>query len=250
MDLSKWKVPTIDEPNNVSDSDSDSVNDMVPEDVARSFSKTEMESFSSQFIDLLTCYELEKDMVGDTGYVDVKELAVGFSLLCGGNKSSELVAGFELLDLEGKGSLNGDQLKQFFRSYLTMLSGISFLSSTGSEWKKVSNERKAAMSRAVEHGAEWTLGHFVKFGEGDNDDSDETGADKLYPFERVAKWYTDGGYNIAPWLELLDLRKLLSLLNDSPSQIGSSTSSSLPSSSGHHGSESPASPTHGCTTSS
>ena len=67
------------------------------------------------------------------------------------------------------------------------------------------------MFLAVENGARWTLGHFLK-----NKASKDCqgGTKELYTFEIFADWYTNGGYNVAPWLELLDLKKLLSLIGE------------------------------------
>jgi hypothetical protein len=61
------------------------------------------------------------------------------------------------------------------------------------------------MRSAVESGAKWTLGHFLKA-------SGQTRNE--YTFESFASWYSSGGYNVAPWLELLDLGKVLSLIAD------------------------------------
>jgi hypothetical protein len=64
------------------------------------------------------------------------------------------------------------------------------------------------MYAAVENGARWTLGHFLKdVGLPEDDDSQAR-----HTFESFASWYSNGGFNTAPWLELLDLKKLLSLV--------------------------------------
>ena len=37
--------------------------------------------------------------------------------------------------------------------------------------------------------------------------SADAGGDDLVAFDDFADWYTDGGYKVASWLELLDLSK-------------------------------------------
>jgi len=71
---------------------------------------------------------------------------------------------------------------------------------------------------AVQNGAKWTLSHFLRAFEqelnGQHRNSTRINAVK---FEDFAKWYTEGGYAVAPWLELLDLQKFLSLIGESSS---------------------------------
>ena len=66
------------------------------------------------------------------------------------------------------------------------------------------------MHTAVQNGATWTIGHYLKHFEKINGKAEG----KSHTFESFADWYTAGGYNVAPWLELLDLKKLLSLIGD------------------------------------
>jgi len=73
------------------------------------------------------------------------------------------------------------------------------------------------MFHAVDNGASWTQSHVL---------NSFHVKDKSYvTFDEFAEWYTEGGYTVAPWLELLDLSKFISLLeNESP--VGASSSSS------------------------
>jgi len=184
------------------------VRELVPAEASSQFSRSEMESFSIYFENFLSCFE-----TGELGseQVNAKELAVGFSFLCAGKKSAKLATGFDLLSSRPTGGLSQEELTQYLRSYLAMLVGISLLSSSS---EKMSQTKKALLGSrpdglfaAVENGARWTLGHFLKeFG--DNHKAD------IITFENFAHWYTDGGYKVAPWLELLDLAKLLSLLGE------------------------------------
>jgi Ca2+-binding EF-hand superfamily protein len=74
------------------------------------------------------------------------------------------------------------------------------------------------MYAAVENGARWTLRHFLKpLGLSEQD------SHARHTFESFASWYSTGGYNIAPWLELLDLKKLLCLVADDDMTLKSPT---------------------------
>ena len=194
------------------------IRELVPADAARTFSQTEMESFSIYFTNFFACYENSHEDLG-TNMIDVKEFSIGFSLLCAGNKSSKLANGFELLDDRRQGFLTKAQLTNYIRSYLAMLVGISLLSENAEKHESLSEARKKDMLGAVVNGAKWTLNHFLseqKFNAGEDQ------GEGKFTFECFARWYTNGGFNVAPWLELLDLRKLLSLLPGSPAEVVSS----------------------------
>jgi Ca2+-binding EF-hand superfamily protein len=187
------------------------IREIVPAHAARSFSRLEMESFSIYFTNFFACYENSHEGLGES-MVDVKEFAIGFSLLCAGNKSAKLVNGFELLDEHHRGYLTEEELTNYIRSYLAMLVGISLLAETAEKHDSLTDVRKKDMLCAVAHGAKWTLGHFLSEYKADAEDSNEG----KFTFGAFARWYTNGGFKYAPWLELLDLRKLLSLLSDNP----------------------------------
>jgi Ca2+-binding EF-hand superfamily protein len=178
---------------------------------AKRLSKADKDVFSSCFVDFFSCFNTRRPPL-EAGEADGKDLAIGFSFLCAGSKSSKLAAGFELMESEKNVGLSTDQLAEFLRSYLTMLVGISLLtsSSDGVMKPKLNSSRRKAMFSAVENGARWTLSHFLK----NNGARDGQGRQQFYTFEVFASWYTSGGYNVAPWLELLDLKKLLSLIGE------------------------------------
>lgn len=173
----------------------------------KKLSKIDKDVFSSSFVDFFSCFDTRQSPL-EMGEVDANMLAVGFCFLCAGNKSAKLAAGFAMLESEKSKGLTTAQLTKFLRSYLTMLCGISLLTSSpdGIMKPKLNNSRRKAMNLAVENGSKWTLAHFLK----------TTGntRESLHTFEAFANWYTAGGFNVAPWLELLDLKKLLSLLGD------------------------------------
>ena len=172
-------------------------------------SKLDRDVFSSCFVDFFSCFDCTNGRL-KPGEVDANDLAVGFCFLCSGNKSTKLNAGFEIMETKRSDGLTGEELTQFLQSYLTMLVGISLLASSpdGIMKPKLSPARRKEMFVAVEHGAKWTYGHFLKtIGKSENSDLQEK-----FTFETFAGWYTAGGYNVAPWLELLDLKKLLALV--------------------------------------
>ena len=178
---------------------------------SKRLSKQDTDVFSSCFVDFFSCFDRKNEPL-TSGEADGKELAVGFCFLCAGNKSSKLISGFESLEAKKSEGLTADQLAQYLRSYLTMLVGISLLTSSPAAIMKpkLSTSRRQAMFAAVDHGAKWTLSHFLKtIGKAESDTKGEK-----FTFETFATWYTNGGYNVAPWLELLDLSKLLSLVTE------------------------------------
>lgn len=192
------------------------IRDVVPKDASKNFDQNEIENFSNYFTNFFTCFDYNwSDLKKDE--VNAKELMVGFSFLCAGNKSAKLAAAYDLLDVDKNGYLTQRGLMQYLRAYLTMLAGISLLSSN----KKITTQiRKQLMSPkrndaflAVENGAKWTLSHFFKAFEAQHARSGST-RNNAVAFEDFAKWYTEGGYAVAPWLELLDLQKFLSLIGD------------------------------------
>ncbi|KAL3809237.1 hypothetical protein ACHAXA_005285 [Cyclostephanos tholiformis] len=195
------------------------IREVVPKESSKNFDPTEIENFSNYFTNFFTCFDYSwSDLKKDE--VNAKELMVGFTFLFAGNKSSKLAAAYEILDVDKVGYLTQRGLMQYLRSYLTMLAGISLLSAS----KKTTTQiRKRLMSPkrndaflAVQNGAKWTLSHFLRAFEqelnGQHRNSTRINAVK---FEDFAKWYTEGGYAVAPWLELLDLQKFLSLIGES-----------------------------------
>eukprot|EP00804_Cyclotella_cryptica_P001150 CCRYP_017000-RA/>CCRYP_017000-RA protein AED:0.00 eAED:0.00 QI:2006/-1/1/1/-1/1/1/1989/920 len=192
---------------------------IVPKEASNLFDPDEIQNFSNYFTNFFTCFDYSwSDLKKDE--VNAKELMVGFSFLCAGNKSTKLAAAYEMLDVERNGYLTQRALMQYLRSYLTMLAGISLLSSSKKDThqirKKLMSERRHDAFIAVENGAKWTLNHFLQALD-DQILQNHRGSTRsnAVSFEDFAKWYTDGGYKIAPWLELLDLNKFLSLIGDS-----------------------------------
>lgn len=174
---------------------------------AQKLPKPEKDLFSSCFADFFSCFDSRKPPL-EAGEVDSAELVVGFCFLCAGNKSTKLATGFAMLESEKGIGLTTEQLVAFLRSYLTMLCGLSLMTSApeGVMKPKLNSARRKSIQQAVENGSKWTLNHFLK--------TTGNSRESLHTFEAFAGWYTEGGFNVAPWLELLDLKKLLSFVGE------------------------------------
>jgi Ca2+-binding EF-hand superfamily protein len=182
------------------------VRQIIPTVTYDQLSLAERESFDESLTDFFFCFEENKDSL-QPDEVDLREFTVGFCLLCAGNKSSKLLKGFDLIDSESNGYLREAQLSRYLQSYLTMLVALSLIvpSPKKQTRRPLSRERRKELREAVESGANWTLSHFLK-------SVDDTRNE--YTFETFARWYSDGGYAVAPWLELLDLKKVMSLIGE------------------------------------
>jgi len=123
--------------------------------------------------------------------VDVMELAVGFSLLCAGNKSDKLSHAWELISTDATtGSLTRRGLWRFLRSFLKMIMAVS------STVLELTAEQLAS---TADSGAVWTAALVF--------DEAERAEKNSITFDEFAEWYTVGGYKVASWFELLDLSK-------------------------------------------
>jgi hypothetical protein len=104
---------------------------------------------------------------------------------------------FDLMDEDGDGILSKRGLWRYFRSFLCVLLTIS-----GSSLDMTSEE----LLSLCDEGAVWTARRLASsFRREDGE------LFKGCTFENLADWYTRGGYQIATWLELLDLTKWLPL---------------------------------------
>ena len=115
-------------------------------------------------------------------------VACGITVLCGGRKSDKLEFAYELMDDDKDGKLSRQGLWRYLRAFLTVLVTLSSSRNVMKEERTLS---------AVDSGASWACSQ--AFGSDSNV--------RLICFDEFAAWYTNGGYSIIPWLELLDLRK-------------------------------------------
>ena len=178
---------------------------------SHTYDNQEQHLFRHMLEGLYSCFDLN-----DTDAVDCMELAVGFTFLCSGNKSTKLARAFDLMDPTKRGRLNYTELTRYLRSYLAILVGLSL---STYDFENTSREKSISpqgMYCAIHNGSDWTTSHVLS-------SCDERKSS--ISFESFAKWYTEGGFNIAPWLELLDLKKFLNLLNvQNPPITGTSAS--------------------------
>ena len=124
------------------------------------------------------------------------EFACGFTVLCGGSKSDKLEHIFELLDQDNDSLVTKQEIILFVQSFLVILMGVSS-SFTHLDGTPTGTD-PASVARAINAGAEWATSQVF--------DALKPRDDKLC-FDDFADWYTKGGYQSIPWLELLDLRK-------------------------------------------
>ena len=138
------------------------------------------------------------------GQIQVADFAAGFTIFCSGNKSAKLACGFQQFDDDDDDRLSRRGLWRFLRSFLAALMSVSLANETD-----LANPMDAIYD-ALDAGAVWTASQIFDF------IARLTGDDSgLIGFEEFASWYTEGdGYKLAPWLELLDLGKFLSLSSD------------------------------------
>lgn len=150
--------------------------------------KEELSAFTAK---LFAAFDLRK-----TGKINAVELACGFTVLCSGRKSDKLEHVFELLDDDKDTLVSRQDITRFIQSFLVMLMNVS--SSFTHLYGGACSNDDAAISRAIESGSQWAATQVF---------------DALQPengticFDDFADWYTKGGYQSMPWLELLDLSK-------------------------------------------
>ena len=127
---------------------------------------------------------------GDDPYVDFVEFAAGFSLLVGGSKSDKLSQALRLFNMHGK--LHERQLAAFLRAFLLALASVStfVIRRTVDEVRELLTATSAELAELI-------------FAES-ADDREES---NTITYEEFGEWYNQGGYEVLPWLELLDLQK-------------------------------------------
>lgn len=154
---------------------------------------------------------------GGTGEVIARELACGFTVLCGGRKSDKLEFAFDLLDSDKDGRFNRNEMERYLQSFLTTLLSIATSSALeGSDTEDALTLMKGnrcsyssdAILRTIEAGSRWaTTQVFDAISVSSNKQKSSKSGDEKISFDDFAEWYTKGGYTSIPWLELLDLRK-------------------------------------------
>ena len=128
------------------------------------------------------------------GSVNLSEFCSGFSLFGAGSKSDKLAHAFQLIDMEegGSGALSRFGMQRYLQSFLSTLLALSRGAAGEGAAREGAAERGAARCSAL------------IFDEVQGADAEAGGG---VTFEAFASWYTNGGYDQAAWLELLDPKK-------------------------------------------
>ena len=129
---------------------------------------------------------------------DAAEVAAGLSLLCAGSKSSKLAVAWELFADGDKwdGALSRRGLWRYVRSFLATLLAVASLPDGAAGDAAVAECAVDVADDADDAAVALAAAVFA-----------DAGGDDLVAFDDFADWYTDGGYKVASWLELLDLSK-------------------------------------------
>jgi len=143
--------------------------------------------------------------------VALDELMGGLTLLCGGKKSHKLAFAFSIFDTrpgvgKKKGithSLSGEDLFLFLRSVLIV---------TFSTCRQSLDLTDDMVGRCIADTANMICNDVMRH-------QWETKRMDRLDFDEFGQWYNDGGFERAPWLELLDLRKWV-LVDDLNTQRG------------------------------
>ena len=142
-------------------------------------------------------YAFDRD---GNGVVDLAEFLAGFTLLASGGKSDKLALAFRLFDEDGDGYISRDEIERYLRAFLTVLIALQ------------DSARTAPMSELIglvsSSATELTRKIF--------EDAD-TNQDGRISFEEFGAWYNRGGYEVIPWLELLNLKKWGMRVDSEPS---------------------------------
>lgn len=149
-----------------------------------------------------------------------------FTCLVGGSKSDKLSYAFEIFDDDATGLLSRNQLCSYLSSFMTMVHALATLSESNDRAEMEEEDEEfapnGADSRLTGGGASKNAERpsSVKsrfdacadladqiFASTTSARQADAGEERLISFEEFAKWYTNGGYNQALWLELIDGRK-------------------------------------------
>lgn len=154
--------------------------------------------------------------------VALDELMGGLTLLCGGKKSHKLAFAFSIFDTRpGVGSkkgithsLSGEDLFLFLRSVLIV---------TFSTCRQSLDLTDDMVGRCIADTANMICNDVMRH-------QWETKRMDRLDFDEFGQWYNDGGFERAPWLELLDLRKwvLVDDLNHHDKRRGTALATGMP----------------------
>ena len=108
------------------------------------------------------------------------------------SKSSKLAFAFDLIDDDSDGFLRRRGLWRFFRS---MLCALLVLAGTACQ------DPPYKASRLADPAALWISDAILEYAATGDEECDSAS------FDNLADWYSSSGFELSPWLELLDLSK-------------------------------------------
>ena len=128
--------------------------------------------------------------------VSVWEFTIGLGMFASGSKSEKLSAAWTLLDSDDDNALKKIQLWRLLRSFLTGVVIVKYFlvdHFSSEELSVLCDDIDVLCVQLTEQIVQYCCG---KGGDGN-----------FITFEQFGEWYNEKGYQVTPWLELLDLRK-------------------------------------------
>ena len=172
-----------------------------------------MESDEFEFVSAVLAgvfHSLELREAGENeGTVAVDELVAGTSIFVGqGTKSEKLASIFDVFDSNEAGLVSKRTLWRYLYAILASLSQMTEIipgtdvpsSSMATDDLKFNHVVEEAIDELIEYIFEFRNGQ-------EGEDADGAFGDSLISFDTFAQWYTNGGYEVCAWLELLDHSK-------------------------------------------
>eukprot|EP00948_MAST-09A_sp_MAST-9A-sp1_P001924 g1924.t1 len=140
----------------------------------------------------------------DQRRVRAHSVAAAMSLFAAGSKSEKLSSAWEHFDGDDDGKLNKNELCTYLQSFLCALTSFSIEGFQDIESDKIK--------------------HCIKIGayEATEKVFSQSGCGRTISFHDFGKWYTEGGFHLCPWLELLDIKKWKPSLSTTEEGSGSS----------------------------
>ncbi|ETV85869.1 hypothetical protein H257_02417 [Aphanomyces astaci] len=137
-----------------------------------------------------------------TGEIDATEFVSGFVVLCAGSKSDKLSFCFGLFDEDGDGCLTRRDMWKFLRSFLTMLLALGNGADSCAETiGAVCDSACIGIVRSLFDDPPTTLTS------GTGPATNDSNPVLKVSFETFAQWYSHHGFQLIPWIELLDTKK-------------------------------------------
>eukprot|EP01138_Halocafeteria_seosinensis_P005027 gb/GECG01005140.1/.p1 GENE.gb/GECG01005140.1/~~gb/GECG01005140.1/.p1 ORF type:complete len:2574 (+),score=322.80 gb/GECG01005140.1/:1-7722(+) len=124
------------------------------------------------------------------------EFTIGLSIFASGSKSEKLSTAWTLLDDDNDNALKRVQIWRLLRSFLTGIVMVKYFAV-----EQLSREELASLCEDVDIACVQLTEAAVYYNRKGNVTRE------VLSFEQFGAWYNEEGFKMAPWLELLDLRK-------------------------------------------